>query len=81
MMNNLSVVDPIIRLESRDLSDDECRQAFSRKSGRIHSISSLYRRLTLLRSTDTVQADEYLTAISHELANSSFVRRNTIFQH
>ena len=71
VMNSLSMIGSIIALESRSLSDADCKSAFTRMRARIDAIASLYRSLTQTRSVDTVTAQSYLTALVENVVASS----------
>ena len=71
VMNSLSMIGGIIALEARNMTDEECRAAFTRMRARIDAITSLYRSLSRTRSVDTVTARAYLTALVENVVASS----------
>ncbi len=75
VMNSLAIVGSIISMESRTLSDEECKLAFERMRTRITAIGELYKNLTRMNSTETVQVDAYLSTIAEQLSDSLILGR------
>lgn len=66
VMNSMSMIGAVIAMESRALSDVECKGAFTRMRNRIDAIGTLYRALSRTGAVDRVAAADYLNAIMRD---------------
>jgi len=71
VMNNLAMINSIITVEARLLSDDQARGALERLRDRVGSVAALYRNLSNARAFDTVDAGAYLSKLAHEVVASA----------
>ncbi|MBU2359167.1 MAG: hypothetical protein KKB02_09590, partial [Alphaproteobacteria bacterium] len=63
VMNSMSMIGAVIAMESRALTDVECKAAFTRMRNRIDAIGTLYRALSRTGAVDRMAAADYLNAI------------------
>lgn len=78
MMNSLSMIGSVIAMEARTLSEGEGKAAFSRMRNRIDAIGTLYRLLTRKAAVDSVNAQEYLSAIITDAVAAMEMSRGAI---
>lgn len=71
VMNSMAMIGAVISMEGRTLNDDECKAAFLRMRNRIEAIGTLYRTLSLTAAVDSVNADDYLSAIIRDAISST----------
>jgi PAS domain S-box-containing protein len=62
--NNLQMITALIRLEARNVHDEETGERFDRLAGRINSLALLYRSLSAEGEGDTVDLGVYLSQIA-----------------
>lgn len=62
--NNLQMITALIRLEARNVSDQETGERFDRLAGRIHSLALLYQSLSAEGQGDTIDLGVYLSQIA-----------------
>ena len=62
--NNLQLITALIRMESRNIRDDETGQRFDRLAGRIHSLSLLYDLLSAQGVGEDIDLGVYLGKIA-----------------
>lgn len=62
--NNLQMITALIRMEARNVSDQETGDRFDRLAGRIHSLALLYRSLSTEGQGDTIDLGIYLSQIA-----------------
>lgn len=71
VMNSLTMIGGIIALETRAMTDDDCRKAFARMRARVDAVGNLYRTLSQTGSIDSVMASVYLPTLIEDLVGSS----------
>lgn len=62
--NNLQMITALIRLEARNVSDQETGERFDRLAGRINSLALLYKSLSAEGQGDTIDLGVYLSQIA-----------------
>lgn len=62
--NNLQMITALIRMEARNVSDQETGERFDRLAGRINSLALLYRALSTEGQGDTIDLGIYLSQIA-----------------
>ncbi|MEJ7933234.1 histidine kinase dimerization/phosphoacceptor domain -containing protein [Sphingobium sp. AN558] len=62
--NNLQMITALIRMEARNVSDQETGERFDRLAGRINSLALLYRSLSIEGQGDTIDLGVYLSQIA-----------------
>lgn len=62
--NNLQMITALIRMEARNVSDQETGARFDRLAGRINSLALLYRSLSTEGQGDTIDLGIYLSQIA-----------------
>ncbi|GMN03831.1 sensor histidine kinase [Erythrobacter sp. MTPC3] len=70
VMNSLAMIGSIMAIESRSLSDDDCKAAFERINSRVMSIGALYRGLVRNESVNQVSADEYIGGVVRDAVSA-----------
>lgn len=81
--NSLTLVNSLVRLQAKTLSDPSAKAALAETEARIHAVSMVHRRLYSSGNTDWVALDEYLGGLLEHLEISmrdsglrSFLRRD-----
>lgn len=64
VMNNLQMITALIRLEARNISDNETGEKFDRLAGRVGSLSLLYRSLSEGATSESIDLGVYLSQIA-----------------
>ncbi len=62
--NNLQMITALIRLEARNVPDDETGERFDRLAGRVNALATLYDALSHDNADDTVDLGIYLSQIA-----------------
>jgi len=62
--NNLQMITALIRLEMRNMPDDDAGNAFQRLAGRVESLALLYRSLSETDAGETIDLGIYLSQIA-----------------
>lgn len=62
--NNLQMITALIRLEARNVTDDETGERFDRLAGRINALATLYDALSNDPADDTIDLGVYLAQIA-----------------
>lgn len=62
--NNLQMITALIRLEARNLPDDETGERFDRLAGRIEALALLYRSLSEEEVSESVDLGSYLSGVA-----------------
>lgn len=70
VMNSLAMIGSIMAIESRSLSDEDCKAAFERINSRVMSIGALYRGLVRNESVNQVSADEYIGGVIRDAVSA-----------
>ncbi|MEJ6396092.1 histidine kinase dimerization/phosphoacceptor domain -containing protein [Gymnodinialimonas sp. 2305UL16-5] len=71
VMNSLSMIAGIISMEARGLTDEAAQKALARMRARLDAVGSLYKTLSRSGVVDSVDARQYLSALSEDLVKSS----------
>ena len=62
--NNLQMITALIRMESRNVGDDETGARFARLAGRVESLALLYQSLSVGSETESVDLGVYLSQVA-----------------
>ena len=62
--NNLQMITALIRMEARNIQDDETSERFARLAGRIEALNLLYQALSVESGTDAVDLGVYLSQVA-----------------
>ena len=62
--NNLQMITALIRLEARNVADDETGMRFDRLAGRIHALALLYQSLSADVPEDSIDLGVYLSQVA-----------------
>ena len=73
MKNNLQMITALIRMEARNVSDDETGERFDRLAGRINSLALLYDLLSGEGADDGVDLGVYLSKIASSVMEAHAV--------
>jgi len=71
--NNLQMVAALVRMESRNATDDETEESFSRLAGRISALALLYRSLSPEQPGGSVDLGTYLSQIASSVMQAHAV--------
>ena len=71
VMNSLSMIGGIIAMEARNLSDEDCKAAFTRMRARVDAVGKLYKTLSRAGTVDQVNTRQYLSSLVEDLIISS----------
>ena len=71
--NNLQMITALIRLEARDVADNETGERFDRLAGRINSLSLLYSALAGEGLSDSIDLGVYLSQIASSVMQAHAV--------
>lgn len=71
--NNLQMITALIRLEARNVVDDEAGERFDRLAGRVHSLALLYDMLAAQGLGETVDLGVYLSQIASSVMQAHAV--------
>lgn len=71
--NNLQMITALIRLEARNVADDETGERFDRLAGRINSLSLLYSALAGEGLSDSIDLGVYLSQIASSVMQAHAV--------
>lgn len=71
VMNSLSMIGGIIAMEARNLSDEDCKAAFTRMRARVDAVGKLYKTLSRAGAVDQVNTRQYLSSLIEDLIISS----------
>ena len=71
VMNSLSMIGGIIAMEARNLSDEDCKAAFTRMRARVDAVGKLYKTLSRAGAVDQVNTRQYLSSLVEDLIISS----------
>jgi two-component sensor histidine kinase len=71
--NNLQMVAALIRMESRNATDDETEESFSRLAGRVGALALLYRSLSTDQPAESVDLGTYLSQIASSVMQAHAV--------
>ncbi len=71
--NNLQMIAALIRMESRNATDDETEEAFSRLAGRVGALALLYRSLSTDQPGESVDLGTYLSQIASSVMQAHAV--------
>ena len=71
--NNLQMITALIRLEARNVADDESGERFDRLSGRVNSLALLYDALAANGLEETVDLGVYLSQIASSVMQAHAV--------
>lgn len=78
VMNSLSIISSVIRMEARQLSDDAAQAAFARVAARVMAVAELYKTLSSSKSVEAVDAPLFLGAICDDVVNALQAERAPI---
>lgn len=62
--NNLQMITALIRMEARNIQDDETGERFARLAGRIEALNLLYQALSVESGVDSVDLGVYLSQVA-----------------
>lgn len=71
--NNLQMITALIRLEARNVPDDETGERFDRLAGRINALATLYDALSNDNADDTIDLGIYLAQIASSVMQAHAV--------
>jgi two-component sensor histidine kinase len=71
--NNLQMIAALIRMESRNATDDEAEESFSRLAGRVGALALLYRSLSTDQPAESVDLGTYLSQIASSVMQAHAV--------
>lgn len=71
--NNLQIITALIRLEARNVADDEAGERFDRLAGRINSLALLYGALSGEGLSDSIDLGVYLSQIASSVMQAHAV--------
>ncbi|OYY66481.1 sensor histidine kinase [Sphingomonas sp. 28-62-11] len=71
--NNLQMITALIRLEARNVPDDETGERFDRLAGRINALATLYDALSNDNADDTIDLGVYLAQIASSVMQAHAV--------